>query len=147
MPCRASLSKSSLKFIKMYTKLKKVLEVPVPRFSAGPLFIKLEPVMLLLIMASLWFAATKFIYQLDITASRIDVSTWLYIMMSIICFVLVLWLCWYLLNRFWEIIGLPALGDMVLQFNTLKLWQQLGFYWLSFALLLLAAVMCLAAIC
>lgn len=33
------------------------------------------------------------------------------------------------------------------QFNTLMLWQQLSFYWASFGLLLLAASICLAAIC
>jgi hypothetical protein len=41
---------------------------------------------------------------------------------------------------------LPTLGYMVSQFKQLLLWQQLGFYWASFALLLWAAVGVLSAV-
>ncbi|MNY70658.1 hypothetical protein D3C86_2088380 [compost metagenome] len=50
------------------------------------------------------------------------------------------------MRQFWISMGLPALGNMVSQYKELTVWQQLGFYWASFALLLLAAVGVLSAI-
>ena len=87
------------------------------------------------ILMALWLVMPKMIRFYDQTGG------------SLISFMMVAALSWWLLNRFWVSLGLPALGTMVLQFNTLTLWQQLGFFWLSFALLLLAAVLCLIGIC
>jgi hypothetical protein len=67
--------------------------------------------------------------------------------LAIIGFLLLLALCWWLLGRFWRGLGLPDMEFMVSQFKRLRTWQQLSFYMGLFALLLLAGVACLAAIC
>ena len=99
------------------------------------------------ILMALWLVMPKMIRFYDQTAGIVDSGIWILILLSLISFMMVSALSWWLLNRFWVSLGLPALGTMVLQFNTLALWQQLGFFWLSFALLLLAAVLCLIGIC
>jgi hypothetical protein len=99
------------------------------------------------ILMALWLVIPKMIRFYDQTAGIVDPGIWILILLSLISFMLVAALSWWLLNRFWVSLGLPALDTMVLQFNTLALWQQLGFFWLSFALLLLAAVLCLIGIC
>ncbi|MBB5439649.1 hypothetical protein HDC92_003345 [Pedobacter sp. AK017] len=63
----------------------------------------------------------------DPMAGYIDQSIWLLVLFSMICFMLVTGLCWWLLQRFWLSLGLPALGDMIEQFNSLVLWQKLVF--------------------
>lgn len=77
----------------------------------------------------------------------IDPNIWLLVLLSLICFLLVTGLCWWLLQQFWISLGLPATREMVLSFKKMELWKQLGFFWLSFALLLLTGVLCLTAIC
>ena len=99
------------------------------------------------ILMALWLVIPKMIRVYDQTAGIVDAGIWILILLSLISFMLVAALSWWLLNRFWVSLGLPALDTMVSQFNTLALWQQLGFFWLSFALLLLAAVLCLIGIC
>jgi hypothetical protein len=99
------------------------------------------------ILIALWLVIPKMIRFYDQTAGIVDPGIWVLILLSLISFMLIAALSWWLLNRFWVSLGLPALDTMVLQFNTLTLWQQLGFFWLSFALLLLAAVLCLIGIC
>lgn len=101
---------------------------------------------LLGILLLLWPLVRQLLMHSDPMAGYIDQSIWLLVLFSMICFMLVTGLCWWLLQRFWLSLGLPALGDMVEQFNSLVLWQKLGFYWASFGLLLLAAVGALAAI-
>ncbi|MBB5438532.1 hypothetical protein HDC92_002208 [Pedobacter sp. AK017] len=76
----------------------------------------------------------------------VDASIWLLILLSLICFMTITGLCWWLLHRFWMCLGLPVLDNMVVQFKKMESWQQLGFYWASFGLLLLAAVGVLAAV-
>ncbi|MET3112959.1 hypothetical protein AAKU52_000678 [Pedobacter sp. CG_S7] len=95
----------------------------------------------------LWLFMPGFIRHFDPTAGGVDPAIWLLILLALIAFLMVAALCWWLLNRFWVFLGLPQLSVMVLQFKTLELWQQLSFYWLSFALLLLVSTLCLAAIC
>ena len=55
-------------------------------------------------------------------------------------------LAWWLLQRLWRALGLPAPQQMVSQFKKLDLWQQFAFFWASFALLLWAALQCLTAV-
>lgn len=73
--------------------------------------------------------------------------TWLFVLQGMLVFLMVLALCWFLLGRFWAAAGLPDFESMVVQFNKLELWMQLGFYVALFALLVFAAVACLIAIC
>ncbi|RZM22604.1 MAG: hypothetical protein EOO88_28915 [Pedobacter sp.] len=104
-------------------------------------------VMLFVILALLWPLAQDTVLSLDPTSGYVDRSILILILLALICFLGMIGLCWWLLGRFWIALGLPGLGNMVLQFNELLLWQQLGFYFASFALLLLAGVGCLIAIC
>lgn len=105
------------------------------------LFILLFGILLLL-----WPVAQHLIIQSDQTIGFVDPNIWLLLLLSLIAFLGVTALCWWLLQQFWMSMGLPGLGIMVLQFNTLEVWQQLGFYWASLCLLLLAAVGVLSAI-
>ena len=106
-----------------------------------------ETAPLLIILIMLWPVATRLISNGDATAGYLDPSIWLLVLMSVICFLALVGLCWWLLDRIWGSLDLPNLKDLVLQFKDLQLCYQLGFFWASFALLLLAAVGCLTAIC
>lgn len=131
----------------MDIKYKRTDELPRLRFTAGTLFMKLEPVMVLLVLFTVWCLAPGWLQRVDGTVGSIDQSIWLLVVLSMICFLLIIALAWWLLNRFILVSALPAFGTLVSQFNTLSLWQQLSFYWASFALLLLAALLSLVAIC
>ncbi|WP_316815855.1 hypothetical protein [Pedobacter nyackensis] len=98
------------------------------------------------ILLLLWPVAQHLLIGTDPTIGFIDPNIWLLILLSLICFMVVVGLCWWVLQQFWLSLGLPLLGNMVLQFRELSLWQQLGFYWASFVSLLLAAVGVLTAI-
>ena len=65
---------------------------------------------------------------------------------AMIVFMLVLVLAFWLVQRFWETMGLPELGEMVLRFNGMRLWLQLGFYFACFALVLATGVGVLLAV-
>lgn len=99
-----------------------------------------------LIMVLAWFTLPKLIAGSDATAGYIDQSIWLLVLLSLMSFLLTVALCWWLLQRFWLSIGLPGLNSMVLNFQDLRLWEQLGFYFACFAVLLLAAVGTMAGI-
>ncbi|WP_316811438.1 hypothetical protein [Pedobacter heparinus] len=94
----------------------------------------------------LWPMLQRWLIGSDPTIGYIDPNIWLLILLSLICFLIVTGLCWWLLQRFWMSLGLPALGNMVVQFKKMESWKQLGFYWASFGLLLWAAVGVLAAV-
>lgn len=94
-----------------------------------------------------YFGLRTLLSSVDPAAVEGMEAVWLLIAMSGVVFALMLFGCWYLLNRFWAALDLPELSVMVLQFKSLALWQQLGFYLCCFALLVLAALGCLLAIC
>ncbi|MBB5438826.1 hypothetical protein HDC92_002507 [Pedobacter sp. AK017] len=122
----------------------KTINLKMPAWQ--PVVKNTEPYLVALIMLLLWFTAPKLMVLGDGEMGHIDPSIWLLVLLAIISFLLILGLCWWLLKRFWMVMGLPGLGSMVLQFNSLQLWQQLGFWLASFALLLLAAIGALVAI-
>jgi len=99
------------------------------------------------LLTLLWPVVRRIINNTDVTVGYIDPNIWLLILISLICFMLIIGLCWWVLRQFWMSLGLPDWGNMVLQFNELSAWHQLGFYWASLALLLFAALACLVAIC
>ena len=101
---------------------------------------------LLGLMILIWPMLQRFVMGSDSTIGYIDPNIWLLILLSLICFLMVTGLSWWLLQQFWMNLGLPSTGDMVLQFKHLSLWHQLKLYLLCFALLLLAAVGVLTAI-
>ncbi|RZK88134.1 MAG: hypothetical protein EOO98_12875 [Pedobacter sp.] len=81
------------------------------------------------------------------TAGYIDMTILILVAISMLSFASIVGLVSVLLSSIWKIIGLPAIGIIVSQFKSLTSWQQLGFLYASFALLLSAAVGCLVAIC
>jgi len=99
-----------------------------------------------LLLVGLWFGLPKIIGYLEPTAGFLDAGIIQVILLGFTCYFILLFLCWWLLNRFWRLAGLTQTKHMVSQFQNLITWQQLGFYWASFALLLLAGVGCLAAV-
>jgi len=74
-------------------------------------------------------------------------SIWLLVATSILTFLGLLGLCWWILQKTWFALGLPDVINLIGNFENLELWQQLSFYLAFFALLLSAAVTCLLAIC
>lgn len=100
---------------------------------------------LVALLLLLWALGQHLILRSDPANGFVDPNIWLLLLLGLVDFIVITGLCWWLLQRFWMSLGLPALGDMVLQFKELSAWQQLGFYWASFGLLLLAAVGVLTA--
>ncbi|HKG07219.1 MAG TPA: hypothetical protein VKB19_12205 [Pedobacter sp.] len=97
------------------------------------------------VLMLLWSLITAFFSNPEMSAG-INESVPLMVVLSLICFMMLVHLCWWLLNRFWLRVGLPGLGCMVILFGGLTSWQQVVLYWGSFALLLLSAIGCLAAV-
>jgi hypothetical protein len=105
-----------------------------------------KPTLLLLSLMAIWFIPPAWLHRIDPTVATIDQSIWLMVILSLITFLLIIALCWWLLNLHWRLLGLPPISLMVSHFNLFTLCQQLVFYFISFALLLLAALGCLIAI-
>ncbi|MCD0489790.1 hypothetical protein LPB86_16220 [Pedobacter sp. MC2016-14] len=76
-----------------------------------------------------------------------EMDSWLYVLQGLIVFLVVVPLSWWLLQRFWTELKLPSVDSLTVNFNEMELWQKLGFYFASFAVLLLSAVGCLIAMC
>lgn len=99
------------------------------------------------VIALLWPIAQQLVLSYDGTAGYISPGSIVLLMLiSVLCFLMMVAIAVWLLQRFLVALSLPGMGIMVLQFKKLELWQQLGFYWASFFLLLLAAVACLSAV-
>ncbi|WP_343522003.1 hypothetical protein [Pedobacter sp.] len=106
----------------------------------------LEKLMLATILILGWLTLPNILTTIEPTAALLDAGIWQLILLSLLCYVALLQMTWWLLYRFWLALGLLNLTDMVLQFKQLSSWQKLGFFWASFALLFLAGIACLAAI-
>lgn len=107
-----------------------------------------HPLVILLLLCLLFYHSLPlWIYAVDPTAALPDAGIWSLILLAILVFLLLLLLSGYLFKTSLNWLGLPEFNKMILQFNTLTLWQQYVCYWASFALLLLAATGCLIAIC
>jgi len=119
----------------------------MPKIYMATVLKKIEPLVLFLLLLLGWSYGPGWLRLVDETVGNVDQSIWLLILLSLMTFLLISSLCWWLLQRFWLLAGLPSFVLMVSQFKTLQLWQQLSFYWLSFATLLLAALGSLMAIC
>ena len=116
--------------------------------SSRSIYEALKIVLLLTILALLWPFAQQMVFNSDETAGYIDPGSMVQLLlMSLITFIVIVVLSGWLLQRFLAAQNLPGMAIMVLQFRKLELWQQLGFYWASFALLLLAAAMSVMAVC
>jgi len=124
-------------FLKQSSSLRSFL----PVLNIHPLLLFMVPLFLL------WFWAPLWLFKLDNTIALPDAGIWILILLSFMVFLMVIGLCWYLLESSWQKLGLPGINVLVLHFKHIELWQQLTFYWLSFALLLIIATGCLMAIC
>lgn len=122
-------------------------ELPAAQRQGGSFPLKLNPFVLLPLLVWLWLLLPEWLRQADPSAGSVDQSIWLLIVLGLICFLLICALCWWLLKQAWAVLALPPINTMVPLFNTLTSWQQISLYWASFALLLLAALGCLSAIC
>ena len=130
----------------MYHNSEKIPElIQFTQLKRPPQYL-LKPLILFIFLLLLWYFMPGLLQKIDVTVGSIDPSVWLLILLSFICFFAVTALSWWLLKQFWLIMGLPSFKLMISQYNTLQLWQQLTFYWVSFGLVLLAALGCLGAI-
>ncbi|MDR6783759.1 type VI protein secretion system component VasK [Pedobacter africanus] len=100
---------------------------------------------LMLVLLLLWGLVTHWFSSPEFSAG-INQSVPIMIVIALITFLILLYLCYWLLERFWQRTGLPGIEIMVLQFKKLNGWVQLGFYWLCFALLILAGLGCLVVV-
>ena len=105
-----------------------------------------KAVLLFVILLLLWPIVQHVISNNDVTAGYVDPSILVLIVLAMICFLGLLGVAWYLVRWFFRVMDLPDLGIMVLRFNEMELWVQLGFYFGCFALAVLAGVGCLMAI-
>ncbi|WP_316797688.1 hypothetical protein [Pedobacter frigidisoli] len=101
---------------------------------------------ILLVLALAW-QLLPFILSLgDATVGLVDAGIWQLAFFSLICWFCLLLLSLGLLSYLRKQFALPSVYFMVSQFKNLPSWQQLSFYYACFALLLLSAVGCLAAV-
>jgi len=100
---------------------------------------------LMLALMVLWGIITN-LFSSPEMSTGINQSVPIMIVIALITFLILLYLCWWLLERAWQRVGLPGVRVMVLQLRKMSVCEQLGFYWLSFALLLLVGLGCLATI-
>ncbi|MGF1926307.1 MAG: hypothetical protein ACQUHE_19200 [Bacteroidia bacterium] len=100
----------------------------------------------ILVCILLWHFLPVLIQHFNQTAGTVDASIWLLLLFAIICYIILALLSIWLFRCLLAQLGLPTINSMVSQFKTLSICQQLAFYWASFALLLLAALMSLIAI-
>ena len=62
--------------------------------------------------------------QLNPSIGVLDFSIWQLVVVSIVSFMGLASLSWWLLKRAWAQLSLPAIEHMVLHFKELTLWQQ-----------------------
>lgn len=114
--------------------------------SAMPVLKNITLLLSIGIAAYLLIAIGSKLQELQPTMGVLDAGVWQLIALSMLCFLGLSALAWWLLQRAWVSLGLPGIQTMVSQFKHLTLWQQFALYWASFALLLLAAVLSLVAV-
>ncbi|HMI03127.1 MAG TPA: hypothetical protein VK541_11630 [Pedobacter sp.] len=103
-------------------------------------------VLLFVILLLMWPMVQQQLLRFDVTVGYVDPGILVLVVISLICFLGLIGLCWWLFSKFLLVFGLPGFGSLVLRFNELELWFQLGFYFGVYALLLLAGVGCFVAV-
>jgi hypothetical protein len=93
----------------------------------------------------LWVLVTVF-WSSPEMSTGINESVPLMVVLGLISLLVLLEMAWWVFNRFWLRVGLPGIEVMAIYYRRMEVWQQVMFYWASFALVLLAGVGCLAAI-
>lgn len=138
---------SSFNSLDMNTKIIKLPEIPDLGNALKWRFRNVEPIFLLIALIVLLLIMPSLIPAEENNPVMINPNLLLLIVISLISFLIVSTLSWWLLQRFWMAVGLPDLQSMVSHFNKLPEWQQLSFFLFSFALLLYAALGCIDSIC
>ncbi|HKG05029.1 MAG TPA: hypothetical protein VKB19_01155 [Pedobacter sp.] len=105
-----------------------------------------KPAIVFMILLLIWPLLQGLIVNMDLTVGIVDPNVVLLVLLSLICLMGLVGLCWWLFSKFLLVLGLPDCGSMVSRFNELVLWQRFVFYYGVYALLLLAGVGCLVAI-
>jgi hypothetical protein len=100
---------------------------------------------LLGVLMVLWVLVTMF-WSSPEMSTGINESVPLMVVLGLISLLVLLELAWWVFNRFWLRVGLPGIEVIAIYYRRMEVWQQVMFYWASFALVLLAGVGCLAAI-
>jgi len=100
----------------------KVLKYPryggiMPLLKISPL--RFTPTLLLIMLLVTWMIYPLWFHSNDPTAGYIEQNTWLLLVLSLITFLLVTQLCWWLLKQFWTMAGLPDIKKLILKFNHL----------------------------
>lgn len=106
----------------------------------------IKMVLLFAVLIVGWPSAQRLVLSMDVTAGYVDTGILVLVVLALLCFLVLVGLSWWLLQRFWVMKALPGFWYMVLQFRDLDLWQQFVFYFACYALLLLAGVGCLIAV-
>jgi hypothetical protein len=106
----------------------------------------LQPLLILIILILLWPLVQRLLVAYDPTTGYVDPSILILIVISLICFVGIVGISGWLMQKAIKSLGLPNIGNIVSQFNMMAIWHQIGFYYVSYALLLLAGVGCLVAV-
>jgi len=122
----------------------KILKLMAPK--EGLSWRGMEKYLVGVILILSWFTLQRAVQSGDLSIGVLDPSIWLLLLLSLICFITVTGISFWIIKRFAVVMGLPTAGSIILQFNSLEIWQQLSFYWASFALLLLAGVGSLSAV-
>ena len=122
------------------------LEGQVGKVFRGWRFRSIESYLLGTILVLLWFTVPRLLKYFDGTVGVVDQSIWLLVVLALLSFLMVVGMSWYMLSWSWKSLGLPEVRVMVLQFRDLELWVQLGFFFASFALLVLGGVGALSAV-
>ncbi|WP_084237600.1 hypothetical protein [Pedobacter africanus] len=100
---------------------------------------------LFVLLMLIWGGITSFLDNPEMTTG-INQSVPLMVVLSLVTFLLLLELSWWLFIRFWLRMGLPGMDRMVLHFEDLQVWQKLAFLWASFCLVLLVGLGCVVAV-
>ena len=106
----------------------------------------IERVLQLVIVLLFWYAAPLVFELPQGNSMEIAKSIGLMLVLAVVAFVVVIAICWWLLNRMLVALALPDIGDMVLCFNELTLWEQVKVCFGLFALFVFAAVGVIAGV-
>ena len=69
---------------------------------------------LMAVLLLLWSIITN-VFSIPEISTGINMSVPIMIVISMIAFLILLYLSWWLLERLWQRVGLPAIGSLVLQ--------------------------------
>ena len=94
----------------------------------------------------LWLILPQLLTINNSTVGLLDGAIWQLLLFSLISFMMLFSFIILLFRWLVMQLALPPIHLMVLQFRNLTTWQQYVFYWASFALFLLSAIACLAAV-